>query len=100
MTFLRLTAPAAGLLAAVLLLAAAPAEAGIVSGISKIVTGVLGVPLSILAGTMSGPPIIGTLAGALTGTIRGVSMVLGGAVDLAGAALPIARAVAPFLVFL
>jgi hypothetical protein len=61
---------------------------------------VLGLPLSILAGTVSGPPIIGTLAGAVSGTINGVGLVLSGAVELAAAAIPVAKAVAPFLVFL
>lgn len=84
----------------VLLLLATPAEASLFGGIAKIVTGVLGLPLSILAGTVNGPPIIGTLAGAVNGTINGVGLVLSGAVDLAAAAIPVAKAVAPFLAFL
>ena len=60
----------------------------------------LGLPLSILAGTVNGPPLIGTLAGAVNGTINGVGLVLSGAVEMAAAAVPIAKTVAPFLVFL
>jgi hypothetical protein len=82
------------------LLLATPAEASLFGGIAKVVTGVLTLPLSILAGTMNGPPIIGTLAGAVNGTISGVGLVLSGAVDLAAAAIPVAKAVAPFLAFL
>ena len=65
-----------------------------------IMIGVLSLPLSILAGTVKGPPIIGTLAGALNGTVSGVGLVLSGAVDLLQAAVPLAKTVAPFLVFL
>ena len=80
-------------------LAPSMAEAGIVSGLTKVVMGVLGIPLSILAGTMNGPPILGTLGGALSGTTQGVGMVLSGAVDLAAAAIPIAKAAVPYLFF-
>ena len=82
------------------LLLATPAEAGLFGGIAKVITGVLSLPLSILAGTVKGPPIIGTLAGALNGTVSGVGLVLSGAVDLLQAAVPLAKTVAPFLVFL
>jgi hypothetical protein len=84
----------------VLFLLATPAEAGLFGGIAKVITGVLSLPLSILAGTVKGPPIIGTLAGALNGTVSGVGLVLSGAVDLLQAAVPLAKTVAPFLVFL
>ena len=80
-------------------LAPSMAEAGIVSGVTKVVMGVLGIPMSILAGTLSGPPIIGTLAGALSGTAQGVGLVLSGAVDLAAAAIPLAKAAAPYVFF-
>ena len=85
---------------AVLFLLATPAEASLFGGIAKVITGVFTLPLSILSGTVHGPPIIGTLAGALNGTVQGVGLVLSGAVDLVQAAVPIAQAAAPFLVFL
>jgi hypothetical protein len=66
----------------------------------KVVSGVVGLPLSILAGTVNGPPIIGTLAGALNGTVQGVGLVLSGAVDVVTGAIPVAKTIAPFLVFL
>jgi len=87
-------------LVGVLFAMATPAEASLFGGIAKVITGVLSLPLSILAGTVNGPPIIGTLAGAVNGTVQGVGLVLSGAVDLLQAAVPIAKAAAPFLVFL
>ena len=85
-------------LVAVLFLAAPPAHADIIRGLTKIVAGVLTVPASVLAGTFNGPPIIGTLAGAFSGTINGVGSVLSGVLDVASSAIPIAKAVAPYLI--
>ena len=80
---------------AVLLLAPPSAHADIIRGLTKIVAGVLTVPVSVLAGTFNGPPIIGTLAGAFSGTINGVGSVLSGVLDVASSAIPLAKAVAP-----
>ena len=80
-------------------LATAPqAEADIVRGIQKIIGGVLSIPMSTLAGTFNGPPIIGTLVGALGGTVNGVGMLLSGVMDLAASAVPVAKTVAPYLI--
>lgn len=77
--------------------AAAPqAEAGLIRGLQRIVGGVLAVPLSTLAGTFSGPPIIGTLTGAFSGTLGGAGMILGGAFEVVSSAVPLAKAAAPY----
>ena len=73
------------------------ASADIVRGVQKILMGVLGVPLDTIAGTFSGPPIIGTLMGMLHGLFNGVTMVLGGTFELAMDGLSLAKALAPYL---
>ena len=73
------------------------AHAGIISGVQKIVMGVLPIPVSTLMGTFSGPPILGTVMGALNGTISGVGLVLGGVFDIASGAIPLAKAAAPYV---
>ena len=83
---------------AVLFLAAPPAHADIIRGVGKIISGVLAIPMSTLAGTFNGPPIIGTLAGVVNGAFNGVGSVLSGVLDVASSAIPLAKAVAPFLI--
>ena len=73
------------------------AEAGLVSGIRDVIAGVLEVPLSTLAGTVSGPPLIGTLFGAVSGVIHGVGLVTRGTLDLAVSGLSLAKAAAPYV---
>ena len=92
------------LLVAAVLGLATTAHAGITEGLVDIVTGPLELPKQILVGTMSGPPIIGTLAGAIFGavsavgtTLRGVGEVAAGAVSLGAAVAPYAPAVLPFV---
>jgi len=80
-----------------LLLAATPAHADIIRGVTKIIGGVLALPMSALAGTLNGPPVIGTLVGAVSGVFNGVGMVLGGVLDVASSAIPLAKAVAPYV---
>jgi len=75
---------------------AQPAEASIIGGIQKVIAGVLQPPLSTLVGTFSGPPILGTLLGAVNGTFRGVGLVAGGALELAMGGVAVAKAAAPF----
>lgn len=79
------------------LLAVAPAEADIVRGVKSIVAGVLTVPLSTLAGTFQGPPVIGTLQGAAQGLINGIGLVTHGTLDLLGSGFSLAKQVAPFV---
>jgi hypothetical protein len=79
-------------------LCAAPAEASasLLGGLVKIVAGVLEVPSSIIAGTLQFP-VVGTLAGALTGTVRGLGMVAQGALETVTGTVPIALKLLPFL---
>ena len=79
------------------LLMPATASADIIRGVGKILMGVLGVPLDTIAGTFSGPPIIGTLMGALRGLFSGVGMVLGGTLEVAMDGLSLAKSLAPYL---
>lgn len=90
-------AAAAGLLAVGLLIAPSVSHAAIVRGIQEIVAGVFELPLSTLAGTFTGPPVIGTLMGVVNGAFRGVGLLASGAFDLAASAVPIAKAAAPFV---
>ena len=87
---------AAAFLAATLGLAS-PAEAGLITGIQKILTGVLQLPLSTLVGTFTGPPLLGTAMGAVTGLVNGTGLVLGGAFEVAGAGVELAKMVAPYV---
>ena len=73
------------------------AEAGIVRGVQQVVAAVFALPFGVLQGTLSGPPIIGTLGGALSGTFRTVSLVTSGAMEIVSGAVPLAKAAAPFL---
>jgi hypothetical protein len=83
--------------AAVLLLWAPPAEAAVVKGLMQLIGGVLRVPASILAGTVNGPPLVGTLLGAVNGVVGGVGMVASGALELASSGVAVAKMVAPYL---
>ena len=80
-----------------LFLAASPVYANPISGVLKIVAGVLRVPIGVLAGTFSGPPIIGTIAGAFNGTLQGISLVASGATELAFDGVALAKMAAPYL---
>ena len=89
-----------GVLAAIVvgvLVFAPPAEAAIVRGLTNIIGGLLQLPLRMLAGTFSGPPVVGTIAGAFSGLFTGVGMVASGALDLVGSALSIAKTVGPYV---
>ena len=77
--------------------AAPEAHAGIVTGIQKILMGVLSIPVQTLTGTFSGPPILGTVMGALNGTINGVGLVVGGVFDIASGVIPLAKTAAPYV---
>ena len=79
------------------LLAPAPAEAALFRGIQEVIMGVLQLPISTLVGTFSGPPVIGTLMGAVTGTVSGVGMVAHGAFELLASGVSLAKTVAPYV---
>ena len=88
-----------GLVVAVVMVAdwQPPAEAAIVKGIMEIVSGVLQVPMSTLAGTFNGPPLVGTILGAANGLITGTGLVAHGALELGVSAVSIAKTVAPYV---
>ena len=88
----------AAALAVCLLCFAATAEANPISGIFKIIGGVLQVPLSMLVGTFSGPPILGTAFGAVNGVIQGLGMVASGALELVSDGVGVAKTVGPYLI--
>jgi len=73
------------------------ADAAIVRGIQEVLAGILQVPLSTIAGTFSGPPVIGTVFGAVHGVVSGVGLVTHGALELAASGVSIAKTVAPFV---
>ena len=69
------------------------------AGISDLIQGVFALPVHILAGTMSGPPIIGTVGGVLTGAMQTVTSTTRGVFRLLTVAIPIAAKAAPYLPF-
>lgn len=94
---MKRTGFAAAVLLVLLTALVTPAEAGIIQGIQEIVAGVLQVPLSTLAGTFGGPPIAGTLFGAVNGVFTGLGLVTSGALHVAFGALGLAKSVAPYV---
>ena len=78
-------------------LAAPPASADMVRGVTEILTGVFAVPYSAVVGTFSGPPVIGTALGALRGTVTGIGLVAHGALELANSAIGLGMKAAPFV---
>ena len=88
---------AAGAFLATILGLASPAEAGLVSAVQKILTGVLQLPLSTLVGTFTGPPVLGTVMGAANGLVTGTGLVLNGAFDLAASGVALAKMVVPYV---
>ena len=86
----------------VLWLVAAPAPSAhadndLVGGIGDILSGAFSIPAGILSGTLSGPPVIGTVGGVLLGALNTVSLATRGVLRLVGVAIPIAAAAAPYL---
>ena len=73
------------------------ASADILRGLLRVVGGVLELPRATLAGTVGGPPILGTLVGALTGVVRGAGMIVGGTLETALSAIPFAGKLAPYI---
>ncbi len=76
---------------------APPAQASLLGGIAHIIGGVFEVPRSILVGTFTGFPIVGTAFGALAGVVNGTAMVARGTLEVVGAAIPIAAKLAPLI---
>lgn len=78
----RLTAVAAAVLTILLVFGNQPsAHAGILRGLLRVVGGVLELPRSVVAGTLRGPFIIGTLGGVVGGTLRGIGLITAGTIE-------------------
>ena len=73
------------------------AHADIVRGLMRIVDGVFAIPQGALSGTMSGPPILGTVFGTVVGAVRGVAMVTSGALETVISSIPIVEKLAPLI---
>jgi len=60
-------------------------------GIYRILTAAFQLPRYLIQKTFTGPPILGTVDGALTGTFYTISSVMGGAFDIARGVVPYAK---------
>ena len=76
---------------------AARADDGLLGGVADIVTGALSIPAGAIAGTLNGPPILGTITGTLLGVLNMLSVTSRGVLRLAGVAIPLATRLAPLL---
>jgi hypothetical protein len=73
------------------------AQNELLGGVGDIVSGALSIPYGVLAGTLNGPPLIGTVSGALMGALNTVSLTTRGVLRLVGVAIPLAARLAPLL---
>ena len=78
-------------------LPAPAAEASLGGAIADLVSAVFALPSSVLAGTFGGPPVIGTIAGALQGAVNTVGYATRSALQFVGVAIPLAAKIAPFI---
>ncbi|MBI4323102.1 MAG: hypothetical protein HY596_02370 [Candidatus Omnitrophica bacterium] len=76
---------------------AAGADDGLLGGVADIVTGALSIPAGAIAGTLNGPPILGTVTGTLLGALNTLSLTSRGVLRLAGAVVPLVARLAPLL---
>lgn len=76
---------------------AARADDDLLGGVADIVNGALSIPAGAIAGTLSGPPILGTVTGTLLGALNTLSLATRGVLRLVGVAIPIASHLAPLL---
>lgn len=79
--------------------AAAPARADndLVGGLTDVVQGALAIPVGAIAGTLGGPPLIGTVGGALQGALNALGYTTRGVLRLVGVAVPTAASLAPLI---
>ena len=79
--------------------AATPARAqnDLVGGLTDVLQGVLAIPAGAIAGTLGGPPLIGTVGGVLQGALNTVGFTTRGLLRLVGVAVPTAASLAPFV---
>ena len=68
---------------------------GAVGGVGDILQGALAIPIGALAGTFSGPPILGTLNGAFRGTFQTLGLTARGLMRIARGGIPLAMKVLP-----
>ena len=73
------------------------ASAEIFQGIQKILAGIIKLPANTLVGTLTGPPVIGTISGLLSGTIQSVGLIGSGLVDIAASAVSLAKLAGPYV---
>ena len=69
----------------------------LIGGVGDILQGVFALPMGILAGTMSGPPILGTVMGVVNGAMGTLQYTLRGTFRVLGAVIPLAKSAAPFV---
>ena len=67
------------------------------NGFLRILTAAFQIPRYLVYKTLTGPPGLGTIDGALSGTFYAVSQVSNGAFEMARGAVPYAKYAAPFL---
>ena len=75
----------------------ARADNDLLGGVADIVGGVFALPMDTLAGTFSGPPIIGTIGGLLHGAFHALGQTTRGVFRLVGVAIPLAAKAAPLI---
>ncbi len=73
------------------------AQPDLLGAVSDLVMGALAIPIDVLAGTLSGPPILGTVNGALGGVFQALAFATRGTFRLLGVAIPLAEKAAPFV---
>lgn len=88
----------AGLLSVTALPQAAHADnPGLLGGVEDLMGAVFALPLDTLAGTFTGPPILGTVGGALHGAFRTLGLAMRGTLKVVGFAIPFAAKAAPLI---
>ena len=94
---MRRRLPAAAIVGMVLIAAPAVCDASLTGGVMDLVGGVFAIPMGIVRGTLGGPPILGTVGGALQGVLQTVALTTRGAFEIVGVAIPMAAKVAPLI---
>ena len=69
----------------------------VISAVGDVINGVVSIPVGAIAGTVSGPPVIGTVGGILLGTVNTLSCLTRGLLRLVGVAIPLAAQAAPYI---
>ncbi len=69
----------------------------LLGGIADIVGGVFALPMDVLAGTVQGPFLLGTVGGILRGAVHVLGSTTRGLFRLVGVAIPLAAKAAPLI---